>query len=122
HRVARGARTADGVTQDRRRSDAADRWVAGREEEPDVAQRGRAEDGVRDRVQDGVAVGVAGERRHAGEAHAAEHQLAAVREAMDVVAVADAQRRRGHALLRALAGGAAQELAQLLAALAEALL
>ena len=57
---------------------------------PDVAGAGRAEDGVDDRVQHGVGVGMAGQAAALADAHAAEDQPAVLVERVDVDAVADA--------------------------------
>ena len=67
----------------------------------DVAQRGRPEEGVDDRVQEDVAVGVRVLAELARHLDAAEQEGAAGNEAVEVPALADAERiGRGHGALR----------------------
>ena len=61
------------------------------EKMPDVGESGGAEQGVTDGVGEAVGVGVAFEAEVGGEAHAAEDERAAGDEAVDIVAVADAE-------------------------------
>src|SRR5690606_38797964 len=64
--------------------------VGGREMDADVAQRERAEHRIAKRVQDHVAVAVRGDAALVGHAHAAEHDVVAFAEGVDVVTLADA--------------------------------
>ena len=57
----------------------------------DVAQRERAEDGVAQRVDGHVAVAVGDQAARMRHLDAAEHDVVAVAEAVDVEAVADAE-------------------------------
>ena len=82
-----------GVAQQVERVGAVPARVAGGEERADVAEPGRAEHGVGERVRDHVAVGVAGEAARMLDRDAAEHERNAVLERMRVDADADAELR-----------------------------
>ena len=60
----------------------------------DVAEGRRAEDRVRDGVEEDVGVGVAGKARAFFDDHAAEHERARIVDAVEVLAQPDAH---GHA-------------------------
>ncbi len=67
------------------------RW---REMLADVAQRQRAEQGVAQRVDHHVAIAVGKHAALVRHAHAAEHDVVALAEGVDVIALADAERKR----------------------------
>ena len=100
HAVAHGA-------QELAAGDPAWRPCVGREEAPEVAQRGRPEQRVGDGVEDDVAIGVAVEARGSGDLDAAEHQRTARPKRMAVVADPGARRRarRGSRPTRARSPG-----------------
>ncbi len=74
------------LADERRAGDAPRRPSVGREEAPEVAQGGRPEQRVGDRVEDDVAVGVTGKPGRAGDLDAAEAQRPARAERVAVVA------------------------------------
>ena len=71
--------------------DAGERGVGIREMAADVAQPGRAQQRIADRVQQHVGVGVSGQPQVVGNVDAADDELAAGGEGVDVEAVADAE-------------------------------
>ena len=79
------------------RRDAAEALLARREERADVAEPGRAEQRVDQRVREHVAVGVAGEAARVVELDAAEHERHALLERVRVDADADAEVRHAPA-------------------------
>src|SRR5699024_2918945 len=59
--------------------------ISGRKMEADIAEGGCAEEGVCDRVEQNIGVGVSGEPAVEGDGHSAEHHRAIGGEAMDIV-------------------------------------
>src|SRR5688572_20976932 len=77
-------RQPDGMFDEARRGRAAPLRVARRKVQADVTCASGAENGIDDRVQTDIGVAVAGEAALVRDAHAAQPQLLAVREAVDV--------------------------------------
>jgi hypothetical protein len=59
----------------------------------DVAQPGRAQQGIGDGVQQHVGIGMAEQAEGMGDGHAADDEFAAGNESVDVIALADADLR-----------------------------
>ena len=69
--------------------------IGGREMHADIAFGKRAENGVHERMQDDVGIGMAGQSAPMRDAHAAEHDVIAVAELVDVEAEAGAHIAQG---------------------------
>jgi len=107
HDEAGGRDPSDDLAEQVRAGDAPGRLRSGREDPPEVAQAGRAEQGVRDRVEDHVAVGVTAEARRSIDHEPAEGQPRARPEGVTVGPVSDPDLRHSRTRLarRASADG-----------------